>query len=69
MQFTKHFTGVTAVLYLHESIHTVAMLLRPLHKRVDKGSYDDKFKGYSSKCVYLSLMFIVHVVGFHYFVM
>ena len=34
-------------------IYTVAMMPRPLQKQVDKGSYKNKFKGYSSKCVYL----------------
>ena len=48
MQFTDCFPGVTAVLYLHLYIYTVAMMPRPLQKQVDKGSYKDKFKGYSS---------------------
>ena len=63
MQFTKHFTGVTAVLYF------VAMLPGTLQKPVDKGSYDDKFIWCSSKWVYSSLIFIAHVIGFQYFVM
>ena len=54
MQFTDCFPGVTAVLYLHESIHIYCCNdAKTLQKQVDKGSYKDKFKGYSSKCVYL----------------
>ena len=56
MQFTKPFTGVTAVLYLHESIHIffVAMLPGTLQKQVDKDSYNDKFIWHSSKmCLFI----------------
>ena len=57
MQFTKHFTGVTAVLYLHESIHIFfAMLQGTIQKQVEKAVMMTISYGIPPKCVYSSLM-------------
>ena len=70
MQFTKLLQGsLLCCIGMNLYIYFIAMLPGTLKQQVDEGSYDNKVKWDSSKCFYSSLVFIAHVVGFHYFVM